>query len=520
MKATVIIFLALALGLGCQPQSKTQPTPNPPAKRPQIITKPSTQKKVSKKPKAKRVADKLPKWAKYARIFHNIDYSKPETGQYRKIWSHSYGDHLLQAYKPPNMGEQLIIQLNTTPTPQIIQWANQHRAILLLPCDEYVPKALKRLKCLRKKEAYEEEAPIALPHEKIISQLNQLEHLDLSGYVLKNTQHLENLTQLRFLSLPNQQLRDKQLRFLKKLNKLRALNLYNNQLTGKGLQYLHPEAPLAALDISSNKVTAKNLQYILAKRADLTYLKINQNQLKVSDYKTLSRLQKLRYLHFHHKDLQGALKWIGRMTSLRVLIWASGGWKNTGLSDEHLQQLKPLVNLTRFRCRGCQITNDGLAHLAPMKNLVELWLPKAQITNKGLVLLKQFPKLKSLNLTENTLSDQALQPIASLPELQHLHLSETQITDEGLVLFKNHKKLKTLNVSKTNITDQSIETIKTISNLETLYVGECKITKASIPKLKGIKTIKKLHICGAPFTTEDMNPFCGKPIEDKPVEHY
>ena len=95
---------------------------------------------------------------------------------------------------------------------------------------------------------------------------------------------------------------------------------------------------------------------------------------------------------------------IGRVLSLDL--------RNTGITDEGLEQLKGLTNLEYFYLNDTQVTDEGLAHLTGLTNL------------------------KQLNLSQNQVTDEGLETLKGLTNLWWLHLHYTQVTDEGLEQLK------------------------------------------------------------------------------------
>lgn len=94
---------------------------------------------------------------------------------------------------------------------------------------------------------------------------------------------------------------------------------------------------------------------------------------------------------------------------------------HSNLSDEMMESLRPLKNLTRLHLAGTKVTAAGLAKIAGLKYL------------------------HYLNLTGTPTDDGIVQVLASLPALTALYLRDTKVTAEGMAQLQKQFPNLTLN---------------------------------------------------------------------------
>jgi hypothetical protein len=111
-------------------------------------------------------------------------------------------------------------------------------------------------------------------------------------------------------------------------------------------------------------------------------------------------------------------------------------FRNSAASDDHLQYLLVLKNVTVVRLRECRIGDPGLAHLGKIAGLTKLHLEKTAITDAGLKHLSNLKELDVLNLYGCGISDAGLAHLNSLPKLKLLFVSETKVTEPGIAALR------------------------------------------------------------------------------------
>jgi hypothetical protein len=78
------------------------------------------------------------------------------------------------------------------------------------------------------------------------------------------------------------------------------------------------------------------------------------------------------------------------------------------------------------------VTDEGLQYIESLQNLSELSLSETKITDKGLSYLMSMKVLESLDLSNTEITDSGLERLTNLNKLQRLILSGTKVTDAGV----------------------------------------------------------------------------------------
>jgi serine/threonine protein kinase len=160
-------------------------------------------------------------------------------------------------------------------------------------------------------------------------------------------EHLEGLTRLQMLWLPDTAISDAGLMHLKGLTGLLGLNLCKTAISEQGLVSLKDLTDLQFLHLSATRVSD----------ASLTYLE---------DHK------KLKELNLSYTGVSDAgLKHLERMTALQAL-WLQG----TRVSDGAVATLEKLPGLQMLYLEGAKISQEGVKRLKAS-------LPRCNIVTKG-----------------------------------------------------------------------------------------------------------------------------------------
>jgi internalin A len=176
------------------------------------------------------------------------------------------------------------------------------------------------------------------------------------------------------------------------------------------------------------------------------------------------------------------------------------GW--TKLTDENLESLKNLENLTALILVGTQVTDEGLGKLKDLKNLRTLNLLCTKVTGTG---LKDLKNLRTLILWQTLATDEGLRALRDLKNLTTLDLSQTQVTDMGLVELKEHKNLTKLCLYHTQkVTDTGVMAIKDLENLISLDLSGTSVTDKGLKELKSLEKLVTLNLIGTQVTDEGL----------------
>ena len=177
-----------------------------------------------------------------------------------------------------------------------------------------------------------------------VSDLLNLNQLELSNNKITEIKGLDNLTQLNTLSIRNNQITE--IKGLENLTQLNTLSIRNNQITEiKGLENL---TQLNSLGISDNQITEiKGLENL----TQLNSLKVRGNRIR--EIKGLSKLTQLHSLDISFNQIT-ELKGLDNLTQLRLL----------DISYNQITELKGLDNLTQLN--SLNINNNQITELSPL----------------------------------------------------------------------------------------------------------------------------------------------------------
>jgi len=264
---------------------------------------------------------------------------------------------------------------------------------------------------------------------------------------------------------------DSDLKYLEDLKDLRALTLAMGPITDAGLEHLKGLTGLEELQLIATKVTDAGLVYI----KDLTKLGVlNLTALKITD----AGLTNLRNL-----------------TGLHSLLLSY-----TGITDAGLQHLTSLTGLDHLNLRNTQVTDAGLEYLNGLAGLRSLELGGTRITVGGLIHLKTFPELRNLDLAGSPITDADLAYLDGQTAPRRLVLSDTQITDAGMTHVRGWKGLESLDLSRTRVTDAGLASLDGLTRLRGLSLYDTAITDAGLQHLKSLAGLELLELPGTKIT--------------------
>ena len=268
-------------------------------------------------------------------------------------------------------------------------------------------------------------ADCALEEIPNLTNLENLQALDLSHNKISHIVGLDKLTNLQSLNLRSNQLTC--IEGLDKLTNLQSLNLWNNQLTRiEGLDKL---TNLQSLDLSGNQITSVEG---LDKLTNLQSLDLRSNQLtRIEGLDKLTNLQSLNLWNNQLTRIEG----LDKLTNLQSL----------DLSGNQITSIEGLDKLTNLQ--SLDLWNNQLTHiegLDKLDNLQSLELSDNQLTRiEG---LDKLDNLQSLDLRSNQIT--SIEGLDKLCQLERLDLS-----DNKLSVIENlpQTSLKELKVGGNNI---------------------------------------------------------------------
>lgn len=185
-----------------------------------------------------------------------------------------------------------------------------------------------------------------------LKDLPGLHKLHLDGSVNDATlAHLDDLTQLKYMWLGENDITDDGLSDLLCLKQLEELHLDGREITDEGIAWI-------------------------GKLQSLTALSLNCYQLTDAGLAHLSQLPYLKSLSIQSGNIGGA--GLAALSNLRALESLELACER--INDDAMLHIAPLKTLHKLELRGASITDEGLPHIEGLKNLKSLNLRGTKVT--------------------------------------------------------------------------------------------------------------------------------------------
>jgi hypothetical protein len=237
---------------------------------------------------------------------------------------------------------------------------------------------------------------------------------------------------------------------------------------------------------------------LLAGIERLTQLRLPVSGVTSADLESLARLKGLT-----HIDVSG--------------IW------DKGVELKHLAGLKTLTHLTLHGVRDRElrgdpahpppspngVTDEELNQLAGLKNLTFLDLGSASLTEEGLKHLAEFKNLTHFHFFNGggVAPDTGVEYLSDLKKLTHLHLG-VGMTDAGLKHLSGLTNLTDLSLM-VNPMDEGMKHLAGLKNLTVLELQYARVSDAGAKHLAGLKNLTLLYLPGSKVTDEGLKSLSG-----------
>ncbi len=202
--------------------------------------------------------------------------------------------------------------------------------------------------------------------------------------------------------------------------------------------------------------------------------------------------------------------WLRQLTHKDLLthvVTLETNWGQT-ITAEALAELEHLPRLRSVRCENCVIAAEGLAHLSQLTELRELSLQGSSgICDDGMKYLRPLIGLKRLTLSGTEITDDGMKCLRPLTGLKDLRLSGTEITDRGLIHIQGMTELTDLAVINTQITDAGLEHLRHLKKLERLFLGGTRVTDHGLACLEGLTNLWKLDVRNTKVSPQRLRQF-------------
>lgn len=246
---------------------------------------------------------------------------------------------------------------------------------------------------------------------------------------------------------------------------------YERDVTEKEWKCLSKSLHLKKLDLRQCSVTDCHLESLieLPHLNDLVLFKKNKdNELEV-----LRSLLNLKKLTIYCNDESDDEEPTYNLNELKTLINLTRFECHYGdIQDDHLEFLKELTRLKKLTLFYCNITDDGLNNIKELTSLTHLNIQGCcQSTDNNLDFLQKLTQIKRLNLNAISFGSKELIKLGNLTRLTHLSLIYCIKKDDSLEYISKLTSLKELNLSSSHkITLNGLKSLERLSNLQRLYI--------------------------------------------------
>lgn len=167
-----------------------------------------------------------------------------------------------------------------------------------------------------------------------------------------------------------------------------------------------------------------------------------------------------------------------------------GRMNNDNTQAAPLECLSGLPKLTRLYMHEGQANDKNMAHIAALSRLERFYVWDARhVSDEGVEHLKSLKELTHIHLSDSRITDKSLRLLSRLPNLEKLTLQFNRFTDEGVRELATLRKLKSLWVcgkagQPNPITNESLEFLFELPDLERLGVQRTKVTSSFERRLR------------------------------------
>ena len=319
-----------------------------------------------------------------------------------------------------------------------------------------------------------------------VSEMYQLERLDLNDNNITDLSDLTSLDSLYYLSLGNNRISD--ISPLSSLTYLTDLYIYSNEI--KDISAIADLTDLWCLGAWDNNISDISP---LAECKKLDVLSIGDNQ--ISDITALSGLTNLCYLYIQNNNIHDFSP-IASLTGLEMLQ-AEGNPIPEGTIPEVPQNNTPSVDpITAEEAREMLTAyfNEGVQpDMERLKTATALYYDGMYISDMSI--FAQMTNLEFLYISQCGISD--ISALANLTKLRALNIANNKVTD--ISALTNIATLESLTIDTNDIEDYS-----PIGEMTQLKHLTC--AKEAIPYLSNLTKLEQLSITGSSRNSIDYSP--------------
>ncbi|MGZ0173095.1 MAG: SUMF1/EgtB/PvdO family nonheme iron enzyme [Planctomycetales bacterium] len=195
------------------------------------------------------------------------------------------------------------------------------------------------------------------------------------------------------------------------------------------------------LRVRFNSVPARDVSRQMWLIGELSEIHVNaQAKMTRELLEDIAAVSSLKILHLNHSGdelTDEALAPLANSTGLEELRISS----YPAITDDCLQYIGRLSNLTVLHLQGDKITDDGFRQLSGLTKLREL---NVQATQSSGTFLKSLENAPLEQLTVSRLTDEAAQALTHFPNLTRLNVHDSPMTEHGFEAIAGLRRLKSL----------------------------------------------------------------------------
>ncbi|MFI4911408.1 MAG: P-loop NTPase fold protein [Sedimentisphaeraceae bacterium JB056] len=296
------------------------------------------------------------------------------------------------------------------------------------------------------------------PKEITEEDYSKIEDLDLSCIDTPDISFLENLNNLKYLTLEENRVSD--ISCLKNLTQLEQLFLCDTQVSN--ISALKKTITLQGLWLDNSLV--KDIS-VLKNLKKLQILSLSNTSIK--DFSVIENLINLERLYLSSIHIEN-ISFVKKLKKLKWLNLSSS--KITDLAD--ISSINTLIKLSLSKTEIRDIS-----YIESLKKLERLYLSKTNI--EDISALKGLSNLKTLIISHTEIKN--ISHIKGLNKLVKLSIASTKVSD--ISVLNQLENIRWLSLSQTPIQDISI--LKKLKKMRYLNIKECsEISKSQIKELK------------------------------------
>jgi WD40 repeat protein/Leucine-rich repeat (LRR) protein len=224
------------------------------------------------------------------------------------------------------------------------------------------------------------------------------------------------------------------------------------------------------------------------------------------DIALFSRLQSpFRMNNYQSGISDTGLALLANNPHLTALVIRDRGRANEGrVTDDGLNSIGTLPNLTMLELNCPMVTDAGVQRLAGLTKLTNVWLTSSNITGRSLDAIGGFTNVDTLRLHEAKIQDDDLANLSGLSKLQLLSLIGTEVHGPGLVHLKDLPKLDVLYLNGSNVTGEGVDAIAGLSQLSTLSLANSTIHDEALERLAAMRGLNSLSLEATPVSDRSL----------------